>query len=80
MLNLVKAFIATVLAFSICNLTSYAMTPKEYCKIHEDSDAPGTCTVRGDCAVLTTNLDTEECKLCGEGGCELVDNCDKCSE
>ena len=80
MLNVIKALLATFLAFSICNLTSYAMIPEEYCKIHEDSKAPGTCTVRGDCAVLTTNLGTEECKLCTEGGCELVDNCNKCSE
>ena len=80
MLNVIKAFLATILTFSICNLGSYAMSPEEYCKIHEDSKAPGTCTVRGDCAVLTTNLGTEECKLCTDGGCELVDNCDKCSE
>ena len=80
MLNIIKAFLATILTFSICNLTSYAMTPEEYCKIHEDSKAPGTCTVRENCAVLTTNLGTEECKLCTDGGCELVANCKKCSE
>ena len=56
------------------------MTPEEYCKVHEDSEAPGTCAVRGNCAVLTTNLGTEECKLCTDGGCALVDNCNKCSE
>ena len=79
-INLTKALLATFVVFSICNLSSYAMKPEEYCKIHEESKAPGTCIVRGDCAVLTTNLGTEECKLCTDGGCELVDNCDKCSE
>ncbi len=79
MLNVIKALLTTVLAFLICNLSSFAMTPEEYCAIHEESEAPGTCTPRGDCAILTTNLGTEECKLCREGGCELVD-CDQCSE
>ncbi len=80
MLNVIKAFLVTILVCSICNLSSFAITPDEYCQIHKDSNAPGSCTVRGDCAVLTTNLGTEECKLCTEGGCELVDNCDQCSE
>lgn len=56
-----------------------AMTPEEYCAIHDSSGAPGTCTEKGDCAVITTNLGTEECKLCGEGGCELTD-CSNCKE
>ena len=76
MLNVIKAFLATVLAVFICNLSSYAITPEEYCKIHDDSGAPGTCTVFVNCAVLTTNLGTEEYKLCGEGGCELTDDDD----
>ena len=80
MLNIIKAFLATILTFSICNLSLYAMTPEEYCKVHKDSGAPGTCIVHENCAVLTTNLGTEECKLCTDGGCELVDNCNKCSE
>ena len=78
MLNVIKAFLATVLAIFVCNLSSYAMVPEEYCNIHEESKAPGTCTVRGDCVVFTTNLGTEECKLCSDGGCELLDNCDGC--
>ncbi len=80
MFNVIKALSAVVLVFSICNLSSFAMSPDEYCKIHKDSGAPGTCTVHGNCAVLTTNLGTEECKVCTDGGCELVDNCNKCSE
>ena len=80
MFNVIKALSAIVLIFSFCNLSSFAMTPDEYCQIHKDSKAPGSCIVRGDCAVLTTNLGTEECKVCTEGGCELVDSCDKCSE
>ena len=64
---------------SCFSFASFAMTPKEYCQIHEDAKAPGTCVAKGDCAVLTTNLGTEECKLCGEGGCEMVD-CKDCSK
>ena len=78
-MNLVKVLIATVLAFFVFNLGSYAMTAEEYCKIHEDAEAPGTCTVAGNCAVLTTNLGTEECKICEEGGCSLTD-CNNCTE
>ncbi len=80
MLNVIKAFLVTVLVFSICSLSSYATSPEEYCKIHEDSGAPGVCTTRGNCVVLTTNLGIDECKLCTDGGCELVDNCDQCPE
>ena len=80
MLSIIQALLATILTFSISSLSSFAMSPEEYCKIHEDSKAPGTCIPHGDCAVLTTNLGTEECKLCTDGGCELVDNCDECSE
>ena len=58
---------------------TYAMDPEEYCKVHKESTAPGTCTTKGDCVVLTTNLGTEECKSCGEGGCKLTD-CDKCEQ
>ena len=80
MLNVIKAFLATILAISICNLSSYAMTPEECCKVHDDAEAPGTCTVFGNCAVLTTNLGTEEYKLCGEGGCGLIDDPNQCNQ
>lgn len=77
--NLIKALIATVLAFFVFNLGSYAMTAEEYCQIHKDAGAPGTCVPKEDCAILTTNLGTEECKLCEEGGCTLTD-CSNCAE
>ena len=80
-LDLLKVFsfvvlIITVFAFSN---NAFAITPEKYCQIHEQSGAPGTCTPKGDCAVLTTNLGTEECKKCTEGGCTLTDckNCKK---
>ena len=63
----------------IFNVPSFAMTPEEYCAIHKESGAPGSCDERGNCAVITTNLGTEECKLCGEGGCKLTE-CSKCEE
>lgn len=56
-----------------------AIDPDEYCKIHKESGAPGECEVREDCAVIVTNLGTEECKKCGGGGCELTD-CAECEE
>lgn len=80
MLNIIKAFLATVLAVSFCNLGTFAMTPEEYCQIHTDSGAPGSCTANGKCAVLTTNLGTEEYKLCSDGGCELVSDSSQCNE
>jgi len=61
------------------NSNAFAMAPDEYCKIHAESKAPGTCIEKGDCAVITTNLGTEECKKCGDGGCKLND-CSKCEE
>ena len=61
------------------NSNAFAMSPSEYCSIHTESKAPGTCTEKGDCAVITTNLGTEECKECTEGGCELTD-CSECEE
>ena len=80
MLNMFRVFSLFVLISSFCTFSAYATTPEEYCRIHEESGAPGTCTAHGDCAVLTTNLGTEECKLCSEGGCELVNSCNECSE
>ena len=82
MLTILKSVTFLVLLFGICSFgsTAFSMTPEDYCKIHKDSGAPGTCTTKGDCAVITTNLGTEECKVCTDGGCELVDSCDECSE
>lgn len=70
-----------ILLFSafITNIQAFAITPEEYCTIHNESGAPGSCAEKGSCAVITTNLGTEECKLCGEGGCELI-KCVKCEE
>ena len=56
--------------------SALAMTPEDYCKIHDDSGAPGTCEAKGNCVVITTNLGTEECKKCSDGGCEMEPNCD----
>ena len=53
-----------------------AMTPEEYCDVHEDSGAPGECVAgepTGECLTIYTNLGTEEVKKCVDGGCELVD-------
>ena len=77
MLKILKA-LTFALLLSFFSIASFAMTPEEYCQIHEEAKAPGTCAVKNNCAVLTTNLGTEECKLCGEGGCELTD-CKNCS-
>ena len=56
-----------------------ATTPEEYCKIHKDSGAPGVCSERSDCAILTDNMGLETCKKCTDGGCEITD-CSNCSE
>lgn len=67
-----------VFAFLISmGLPSYSMSADDYCEIHNNSGAPGECEASGECAVLYTNLGTEECKSCGDGGCELVD-CSEC--
>ncbi len=65
------------IGFYFSSDAAMATTAQEYCEVHKTSGAPGTCTVCGECAVLTTNLGTHETKLCGEGGCELTDaaNC-----
>lgn len=72
-------FVFTVISFSISTQSALALSPDEYCKIHEDSKAPGVCTVCGGCAVLISNLGTHECKKCTDGGCEMAD-CAECSE
>lgn len=74
-----RSFLILLLFTGLFTGQAFAMTPDEYCDIHSKSGAPGTCTPKGDCAVITTNLGTEECKLCGDGGCELTD-CAKCTE
>ena len=79
MLNTLRIFVAIGFIFGLM-VPSYAMTPEEYCDIHEESGAPGTCDVKDNCAVLTTNLGTEEYKLCSDGGCELITDVEKCSE
>ena len=79
--NLIKVFL-TFLLLLLTTLISnkvQAMTAEEYCKIHTESGAPGTCTPCGSCAVITSNLGTHECKLCSEGGCELSD-CPDCPD
>lgn len=81
MLKILKLVTFIILILGFCSLgnKAQAITPEEYCKIHKDSGAPGTCTTKGDCAVITTNLGTEEYKKCTEGGCTLTSH-DKCSE
>lgn len=71
-------FLSVLLSGLILTNISLAMTAEEYCDQHEKSGAPGTCESdeEDNCAILTTNLGTEECKKCGDGGCEMTD-CDK---
>ncbi len=75
--NIYKTFLALVLISSFLTPVK-AMTPEEYCNVHTESGAPGSCSEKDDCAVITTNIGTEECKKCTEGGCELTD-CGDCS-
>lgn len=72
-------FLVLSIGFGFISYQAQAMTPEQYCKIHDDSGAPGSCKPRGDCAVITTNLGTEECKKCSDGGCTLT-NCKNCPE
>ncbi len=71
--------LSILLFLSSFTLSAFSMTPEEYCKIHSESGAPGSCSERGSCAVITSNLGTDECKVCSEGGCELSD-CESCEE
>ena len=75
--NLLRFLSLVFLVLCFSSNIAIATTPDEYCKIHEDSGAPGTCTLCGECVVLTTNLGTHETKKCEEGGCELTEkeNC-----
>ena len=86
MLNVIKAFLATILAISICNLGSYAITPEEYCKGLSDAGINDTCIpkeVEGRHFVkIIGNLgeDAAICKECPENStqCTITDekNCE----
>ncbi len=76
---ILKSFLSIVLLLTFSSNGAIAMSPDEYCDIHNESKAPGECETKGDCAVIYTNLGTEECKLCSDGGCTLAD-CSKCEE
>lgn len=76
--NIYTAFLALILVAGFLT-PAKAMTPEEYCSVHVESGAPGSCTEKGECALITTNIGTEECKKCSEGGCELVD-CSECGD
>ena len=72
-------FIALLVCFFI--LPASAITPEEYCKIHEESGAPGNCSsASSKCVELTTNLGTSECKKCGDGGCSIIEGCSSCAD
>ena len=83
MLNLVKAFLATILAFSICNLSSLAMTPEEYCDGLKTAGIEDTCIpIEGtNCIKIIGNLGEEAAiyKKCPEDSsqCSITDkeNC-----
>ena len=79
MLNVLKIVSIAFLAVMFFSSNVSAMTPEDYCELHEDSGAPGACTPSEDCVILTTNLGTQECKLCEDGGCSLTD-CSNCPE
>ncbi len=76
MSNVLKTLLIALLVIGF-PLSSIAMSPDEYCDVHGQSGAPGTCTTKDDCVVITTNIGTEECKKCTDGGCELT-NCNDC--
>lgn len=71
--------LSLVLVLNLFSLSSLAMTPEEYCGYHAESGAPGDCESDGKCAVIYTNIGTKECKLCNDGGCELVEDCAVCN-
>lgn len=76
--NIYKSLLTLILISGFL-IPAQAMTPEEYCNVHSESGAPGSCSERGSCAVITTNIGTEECKKCSEGGCELID-CSECAD
>ena len=86
MLNVIKALLAIILTFSICNLSSYAMTPEEYCKGLKDAGINDTCIPKelgGEYFVkIIGNLGEEAaiCKKCPQDStqCTITDekNCE----
>lgn len=77
--NILRSFLLVLTIVIASCAVALAIDPDEYCTIHTDAGAPGSCSIRGDCAVIVTNIGTEECKICGVGGCELTE-CDNCPE
>ena len=79
MLNVIKALLASVLAFSICNLSTFALSSEKYCTEHNDAMAGGTCITcdEDNCLVIVGNLGDRICKQCNEVQCTLVDDCSK---
>ena len=79
MLNVIKALLASILVFSICNLSTFALSSEEYCTEHNDANIRGTKCIackEDDCLVIFGNLD-KICKKCDEVQCTLVNDCDK---
>lgn len=79
----IALLLALTLGINSLNFSAKADTALERCQLHVDSNSPGTCDIRGDeckCAHYINNLGTEECYICGPGGCQKQNNCDGCPE
>ena len=79
---MLRVLLSLILFFQICILNANAISASEYCKIHNDSGVPGTCTV---CdkdemwAIVRDNLGNDICKKCGDGGCTKTE-CSECKD
>lgn len=75
-----KFFSATLVAlliFSLNNLSAFAVTPDDCCKVHNDSGAPGTCSVCGTkCIKITGNLGDNIYKVAGDVQCTQTNQCE----
>ena len=77
---MLRVLLSFILFFQICILNANAITPSEYCGVHNQSAAPGTCTICGEkWVVVRDNLGNDICKKCGDGGCTKSE-CSECKD
>ena len=77
-LKISKLVLIIAIAFGFCFLArqASAITPAEYCQVHQDSKAPGTCEQCGTtCLKIIGNLGDTIYKVCTDVQCTQTNTC-----
>ena len=77
-LKVSKLILIIAIAFGFCfsGVSTLAITPEEYCQVHKDSQAPGSCEQCGtSCIKIIGNLGDTIYKKCTDVQCTQTNTC-----